>query len=87
MENTRGNTDAKPTALDRIVVARVFQPQHKVQTSERVPQDPSRARVAMAQAIGEAYKRTNADGALWERLVNALANDSKAQSTASALKP
>ena len=81
------SADANADPLDRVLVARVLAPQHAVQTSERVPQDPSRTRSAMAQAVARGYKRTNADAALWDRLLAALANDSKAQSAAAAIRP
>ncbi len=79
--------DAKPGVLEKVLVQRVLQPQHKVETSQRVPQDPSATRTAMAVAIAQAYKRTNAPAARWTKLLEALANDAKALSAASALKP
>ncbi len=78
-------SDAK--ALERTIVERVLAPQHEIQTSSRVPQDPSTARAAMAVAVAKAYKRTNAAPARWEKLLAALANDPRARSAAAALQP
>ena len=78
---------SKAKVLERIVVERVLARQHEVATSERVPQDPSRTRVAMAEAIAKAYKQTAASDAAWEALLAALGNDPKAQSAVSSLRP
>ncbi len=79
--------DAKPAVLEKVLVQRVLQPQHKVQTSSRVPQDPSATRAAMARAIAQAYQRTNAPAESWTRLLNAVAPDPKAHAAVAALKP
>jgi len=78
--------DAKPAALDKVLVTRVLQPQHKVQVSERVPQDPSRTRKAMAVALAQAYKRTKAPADRWERLLAALANDAQTKAAVEGLR-
>ncbi len=79
--------DAAPAVLDKVVVRRVLAPQHVVRTSPRVPQDPSATRSAIACAVAEAYKRTNASAARWAALLGALGNDDRARSAAAALKP
>ena len=79
--------EAKVSFLEKTVVARVLAPQHEVETSERVPQDPSAARTAIARAIAKAYKRTQASPDRWAKLVAALGNDAKAQAAVEALKP
>jgi len=80
-------TDASPGVLEKAVVRRVLAPQHKVQTSKRVPQDPSTTRTAIARAVAQGYKRTNASGAHWSALFAALANDERARAAAASLKP
>ena len=62
-------------------------PQDTIQTSQRVPQDPSAQRAAMARAVAQAYKRTNAPAARWEALLAALSGDAKARSAAESLRP
>jgi len=80
-------SETKADALEKTIVQRVLVPQHEIQTSSRVPQDPSATRAAMAVAVAKAYKRTNAPAAMWERLLASLANDPKARSAAAALQP
>ena len=58
-----------------------------VETSERVPQDPSRARVALAGALGKAYAACGADDAAWTQLLDTLADDAKAKAAAAAARP
>ncbi len=79
--------DAKPALLEKVLVQRVLAPQHQVQTSRRVPQDPSSLRTALAQAIAKAYKRTQASEERWTNLLAAVANDAKAAAAVEALKP
>lgn len=79
--------DAQATILAKTVVERVLAPQHEVATSERVPQDPSRTRTALAAAVGKAYARTGAAAEAWDELLAALAKDPKARSAAAALRP
>jgi dienelactone hydrolase len=82
---------AAPTSstsvLEKVLVPRVLAPQHQVETSSRVPQDPSNTRTALARAIAKAYKRTSASAEPWARLRAALANDAKAQAAVAALQP
>ncbi len=79
--------DRKADALDKTIVARVLAPQDTIQTSQRVPQDPSAQRAALARAVAQAYKRTNAPAGRWEALLKALSNDAKARSAAESLRP
>jgi len=81
------SAEASAGVLERTLVARVFQPQHAVQTSSRVPQDPSATRQAMAAAVARAYEHTNADSDRWDGLLSALENDPKAKSSAESLRP
>jgi hypothetical protein len=75
---------AAPEALEKGVVARVFQAPPKVETSERVPQDPSLARVALATSVARAYAAAKAPDARWATLLSALAADEKARAAAEA---
>lgn len=81
-----GAQDAVPV-LDRTVVAKVFAPALKVETSERVPQDPSAARAALAKAVGAAYAKAQAPAARWEALLAALEADPKARAAAASARP
>jgi hypothetical protein len=74
-------------ALEKTVVKRVLLPQHEVETSDRVPQDPSEARTALATKVGEAFAARNASPKSWDALLAALANDEKARGAAAALRP
>ncbi|MFO0932698.1 MAG: hypothetical protein U1E39_08305 [Planctomycetota bacterium] len=73
-----------PDALDKGVVARVFAAAPKVETSDRVPQDPGLARAALATAVGRAYAAGKAPDARWTALLAALASDEKAKAAAAA---
>ncbi len=75
------------TVLEKVLVQRVLAPQHQIETSSRVPQDPSSARMALAQAVARAYKHTSASAEPWARLRAALANDAKAEAAVAALQP
>jgi hypothetical protein len=75
-----------PSLLARTVVARVLAPQHKVQTSDRVPQDPSEARTALARAVGTAFRLRKATDDQWSALLDALSNDAKARAAAEAAR-
>ena len=79
--------DADAGALGKTIVARVLAPQHAVQTSSRVPQDPSALRVALVQAVGKAYKRTNAAAAAWDALAASVSQDDGAKAAIGALRP
>jgi predicted esterase len=68
--------------LDRTVVARVLAASVKVETSERVPQDPSAARTALAKAVATAYAKAKAPDARWNALLEALSSDPKARAAA-----
>lgn len=72
--------------LDRAVVARVLAVKLKVEVSDRVPQDPSTARVALAKAVGTAYAKAKAPDARWQALLDALVVDEKAQAAAAAAR-
>ncbi|MDA1194522.1 MAG: dienelactone hydrolase family protein [Planctomycetota bacterium] len=74
--------ESKPEVLGRSVVARVLALQHEVRVSERVPQDPAAARLALATALGRAYKGAEAPDVLWDKLLEALSNDAAAKSAA-----
>ena len=76
-----GAKDAVPT-LEKSVVAKVFAANVKVETSERVAQDPSQARASLAKAVGAAYVKAQAPDAKWEALLAALAADPKARAAA-----
>lgn len=73
-----------PDALEKGVVARVFLAAPKVETSDRVPQDPSLARTALATAVGRAYAAAKAPDAKWTALLGALAADEQAKAAATA---
>ena len=75
---------AAPETLEKGVVARVFQAAPKVETSDRVPQDPSVARTALATAVGRAYAEGRAAEAKWTALLAALASDERARAAAAA---
>ncbi len=79
--------DSNAGFLEKVLVERVLQPQHPVQTSRRVPQDPSVSRTALARAIAKAYKLTQAPAERWTKLLGALANDGKARAAVEALRP
>ena len=64
---TLAPADAKADVLGKTVVARVLAAQDTVQTSSRVPQDPAANRAALARAVAQAYKRTNAPAGLWDK--------------------
>ena len=68
----------EPKAIRKTVIARVLAPNHEVRTSERVPQDPSRARTALAQAVAKAYASVETDEAYWDALLKAVAADPRA---------
>ncbi|MHC5009698.1 MAG: hypothetical protein ACYTG6_01975 [Planctomycetota bacterium] len=65
--------------LDRTVVRRLLAAGHLVSTSERVPQDPSVARAALAGAVATAYAAWGADDDAWERLQDAVKDDDRAR--------
>ena len=71
-----------PERLDKDVVGKLFAAPCKVQTSERVPQDPSFARSALATAVGKAYAAAKAPAARWDSLLSALSSDEKAKAAA-----
>jgi dienelactone hydrolase len=71
-----GKGDAR--ALERAVVARVLEPAHDVETSQRIPQDPSRSRAALAGAVARAFAAWDADELLRERLRESVKADPKA---------
>lgn len=85
--STLAPADADAGALAKTIVARVLAPQHEVQTSSRVPQDPSALRVALVRAVGAAYKRTNAKPAAWDALQEAVSQDSAARGAVGSLRP
>jgi len=68
--------------LDKAVVARVFAAAPKVETSDRVPQDPSLARTELARAVARAYAAEKAPPAAWETLLASLAGDANAKAAA-----
>jgi len=70
--------------LDKTVVARAFAAPPKVETSERVPQDPGVARATLAAAVGRAYAAAKAPDARWAALLAALASDERAKAAAEA---
>ena len=84
---TLAPADAKADVFGKTVVARVLAPQHEIQTSSRVPQDPSAARVALVRAIAKAYKQTNAGEDRWAALEAAVSNDEAARSAVQSLRP
>ena len=65
-------------ALCKTVVARVLKPNHAVRTSERVPQDPSRARTALVDAVAKSFARAKASDKEWEQLARAVADHARA---------
>ncbi len=69
--------------LERTVVARVFAAGPKVETSDRVPQDPSLARTELARAVARAYAAEKAPAAAWDALLGSLAGDANARGAAS----
>jgi len=64
-------TPGDPRALDATVVKRVLAPGHVVDTSERVPQDPSAARKALVAAVTKAYVAWDAGSDVRKRLTEA----------------
>ena len=80
-----GGKDA-PAVLEKSVVARVFANTPKIETSDRVPQDPSVVRTALAQAAGAAYAAAGAPAERWAALLAALEGDPKARAAAAASK-
>lgn len=68
--------------LDKLVVARVFAAGPKVETSERVPQDPGLARAELARAVGHAYAVAKAPAAKWDALLVSLSADAAAKQAA-----
>ena len=72
--------------LEKSVVTKVFAANVKVDTSNRVPQDPSQALTALAKAVGAAYAKAQAPAARWEALLSSLAADTKAQAAAAAAR-
>lgn len=71
-----------PEVLDKVVVARVFAAGPKVETSDRVPQDPGVARVELARAVGKAYAAGKASALAWDALLAALSADANAKAAA-----
>jgi len=71
-----------PEVLDKLVVARVFAAGPKVETSDRVPQDPSVARTGLARAVAKAYVAGKASAPAWDALLAALAADANAKAAA-----
>jgi dienelactone hydrolase len=84
-----GTVDAGGSAadLDATVVRRVLAAGVTIQTSERVPQDPSVARAALAQAVARAYARWTAGDDLWEHLLAAVSTDERARKAATGERP
>jgi hypothetical protein len=80
-----GGKDAV-AVLEKSVVPKVFEANVKVETSDRVPQDPGRARVALAKAVAQAYAKAGAPAARWDALLAALASDPKAKAAAEAAR-
>lgn len=72
--------------LDKLVVARVFAAGPKVETSERVPQDPGLARAELARAVGHAYAAAKAPSAKWDALLASLSADAGARAAAEAAR-
>ncbi len=72
--------------LDKAVVARVFGAAPKIETSDRVPQDPSLARTLLAGAVAHAYAAAKAPGPRWDALLAALSTDANAKAAAGAEK-
>ena len=68
--------------LDKFVVARVFAGGPKVETSDRVPQDPSVARSELARAVAKAYAVSRAPDGAWDALLASLAGDANAKAAA-----
>jgi len=71
-----------PEVLDKLVVARVFAAGPKVDTSDRVPQDPGVARAELARAVAKAYAAAKAPAAAWDALLASLATDANARAAA-----
>lgn len=70
------------SALGRHVVEAVLAPAHKVNVSDRVPQDPSLLRTALAKALRAAYTKAGAADEAWTALEASLAHDAQAQAAA-----
>ncbi|MDJ0975007.1 MAG: dienelactone hydrolase family protein [Planctomycetota bacterium] len=64
--------EAEPNALSGVCVRTVFGQAIEVRTSERVPQDPSQMRVALAKALGRAHQAAAADAKAWDALLEAM---------------
>jgi hypothetical protein len=81
-----GALDASGDAatLERLVVRGPLDPTLQVETSERVPQDPSVGRAALAGAVAACYARWGADAARFDRLAEAVASDSRAKAAVAA---
>ena len=70
--------------LDKAVVARVFAAGPKVETSERVPQDPDLARAELARAVARAYAAAKAPAARWDALLASLPANAGSKAAAEA---
>ena len=73
-------------ALEKGLVPKVLGRTTKVDTSERVPQDPSRAFQALAKAVARCYAAEKAPAAAWEALLAACGSDAGAKSAVEAAR-
>jgi hypothetical protein len=72
--------------LEKGVVARVLGRTTKVETSERVPQDPGVAFRALAKAVAACFAAAKAPDAAWDALQKACGSDTKAQADVTAAR-
>jgi hypothetical protein len=75
-----------PSVLSRAIVARVFAPQHKVEISDRVPQDPSEARTLLAKSVASAFRKHGATSSQWDALLSSLSHDDRAKTAAASAR-
>jgi dienelactone hydrolase len=73
-------------ALEKGLVPKVLGRTTKVDTSERVPQDPSRAFQALAKAVARCYAAEKAPAAAWEALLAACAGNAPAKAAVEAAR-
>ncbi len=68
--------------LDKVIVTRIFAGAPKVETSDRVPQDPGLARLELARSVARAYAGAKATPRQWDALLASLASDANAKAAA-----
>jgi dienelactone hydrolase len=80
-----GGRDAT-TALEKGLVPKVLGRTTKVDTSERVPQDPSKAFQALAKAVARCYAAGKASAGAWDALLAACGQDGPSKAAVEAAR-